>query len=98
MKIIYQKSTTYYLQNFQENPRFANIANLTEINVSKSTNSVFSKLEISLNTGKILSHYDSEFCEKTIFNFYLKTLIVSWLRDLSYHWKSEIPPLKNLKK
>jgi hypothetical protein len=21
----------------------------------------------------------------------LKTLIVSWLRDLSYHWKSEIP-------
>jgi hypothetical protein len=85
------KVSNLYLQNSQTNPRFVILANLTEINVFKSTNGVFSKPEISLNTGKILSHYDSEFCEKTIFNFYLKTLIVSWLRDLSYHWKSEIP-------
>lgn len=86
------KVSKLYLQNSQENPRFVILANLTEINVFKSTNGVFYKPEISLNTGKILSHYDSEFCEKKIFNFYLKTLIVSWLRDLTYHWKSEIPP------
>ncbi len=86
------KVSNLYLQNSQENPRFAISANLTEINIFKSTNGLFLKPEISLNTGKILSHYDSEFCDKKIFKFYLKTVIVSWLRDLNYHWKSEIPP------
>ncbi|MFM2061038.1 MAG: hypothetical protein RLZZ507_708 [Cyanobacteriota bacterium] len=86
------KVINLYLQNSQENPRFAISANLTEINIFKSTNGVFRKLEISLNTGKIISHYDSEFCDKKIFQFYLKTLMISWLRDLNYHWKSEIPP------
>ncbi|MBE9054648.1 hypothetical protein [Sphaerospermopsis sp. LEGE 08334] len=86
------KVSNLYLQNSQENPRFTMLANLTEIKVFKSIKGVFVKPEISLNTGKILSNYDSEFGEKTIFKFYLQTLIVSWLRDLTYHWKSEIPP------
>jgi hypothetical protein len=86
------KVSNLYLQNSQETPRFAMLANLTEINVFKSTNGVFSQPEISLNTEKILSHYDSEFGEKTIFKFYFKTLMISWLRDLNYHWESEIPP------
>jgi hypothetical protein len=61
------KVSNLYLQNSQENPRFAKLANLTEIKVFQSIKGVFVKPEISLNTGKILSHYDSEFGEKTIF-------------------------------
>ncbi|MDM3860948.1 MAG: hypothetical protein PT118_14120 [Aphanizomenon gracile PMC644.10] len=68
------------------------LANLTGINVFKSKNNVFSKPAISLNARDILSNYDSRFSEKRIFKFYLKTLIVSWLRDLTYQWKSKIPP------
>ncbi|MEI6443920.1 MAG: hypothetical protein WCO29_12550 [Nostocales cyanobacterium ELA583] len=68
------------------------LADLTKINVFKSTNGLFSEPMISLNTRDILSHYDSRFSEKRIFKFYLKTLIESWLRDLAYQWKSKRPP------
>jgi hypothetical protein len=27
-----------------------------------------------------------------VFESYLLTLVEAWLRDLSYHWKSENPP------
>jgi hypothetical protein len=86
------KVSNLYLQNSQENPRFVILANLTKISVFKSINGVFSEPVISLNTGDILSHYDSRFSEKRIFKFYLKTLIESWLRDLAYQWKSKILP------
>jgi hypothetical protein len=43
----------------------------------------------SLNTVEILRHYEPEFGKKWIFE---DTLIQSWLHDLDYHWKSEIPP------
>ena len=40
------KVSNLYLQNSQTNPRFVMLANLTEINVFKSTNGVFYKPEI----------------------------------------------------
>ena len=46
----------------------------------------------SLNTGEILRHYEPEFGSKWISERYLESLIESWLRDLAYNWKSEMPP------
>lgn len=46
----------------------------------------------SLNTGDILRYYEPDFGSKKIFESYLESLIEAWLRDLAYHWKSEIPP------
>lgn len=47
---------------------------------------------LCLNTADILSHYEPEFNDKKIFTFYLTGLTEAWLRDLAYHWKSEISP------
>jgi hypothetical protein len=46
----------------------------------------------SLNTGEILRYYQPEFGSKWIFEDTIETLVESWLHDLAYHWKSEIPP------
>jgi hypothetical protein len=37
----------------------------------------------------------SEKIKKRMFDFYLETLVKSWLRDLSYHWNSDTPPAYN---
>lgn len=47
---------------------------------------------LCLNTANVLSHYEPEFNDKQIFSFYLTGLTEAWLRDLAYHWKSEISP------
>ena len=44
-----------------------------------------------LNTGDILRHYEPEFGKKWISERYLESLIESWLEDLAYNWKSEMP-------
>src|SRR4028119_918454 len=46
----------------------------------------------SLNTGEILRYYEPEFGKKWISERYLESLIESWVRDLGYNWKSEMPP------
>lgn len=51
-----------------------------------------SRKVLSLNTVEILSNYDSQILNKTIFHDYLRTLIEAWLRDLAYNWKFENPP------
>jgi len=45
-----------------------------------------------LETAPILGCYEPEYGRKPIFHPYLQTLVASWLHDLAYHWKSEIPP------
>jgi hypothetical protein len=45
-----------------------------------------------LKTASVLSHYDAEFGQKSIYRDYLVTLVEGWLRDLAFHWKSETPP------
>lgn len=81
-----------YLRNLQTDIRFAMLANLEEIQIFKVKGDNKIELKISLKTVDILSHYDPEFGEKRIFELYLITLLDAWLRDLAYHWKSEIPP------
>ena len=46
----------------------------------------------TLNTGEICRYYLPTFGSKWIFEDTIETLIQSWLHDLDYHWKSEIPP------
>lgn len=43
-------------------------------------------------TSEVMSEYDSDFSNKRISEFYLETLIESWLRDLAYNWKTDNPP------
>ena len=46
----------------------------------------------TLNTGEICRYYMPTFGSKWIFEDTIETLIQSWLHDLDYNWKSEIPP------
>jgi hypothetical protein len=68
------------------------LANLEEIQIFKVRNDNDMQLKISLKTVDILKYYDDEFADKKIYGLYLITLLEAWLRDLAYHWKSEIPP------
>ncbi|GAX35553.1 hypothetical protein [Nodularia sp. NIES-3585] len=43
-------------------------------------------------THEVMTEYDSEFASKRISEYYLETLVESWLRDLAYNWKTENPP------
>ncbi len=54
---------------------------------------------VTLKTLDILRHYDPDFAGKDSrygsrrsFEDYLETLVESWLRDFSFHWKSPKPP------
>lgn len=47
---------------------------------------------LTLKTATVLSYYDPNYEQKTIYYHYLVRLIETWLRDLAYHWKSDIPP------
>jgi hypothetical protein len=51
-----------------------------------------SKPILTLNTVEVVSHYEPNFDDKSIYDRYIVTLIESWLRDLGYNWNSEIPP------
>jgi|688.fasta_scaffold173571_3 hypothetical protein len=84
-----------YLRDIQQHIPFAMLVNLEEINIFAFTNDYQIINEISLKTNDIFSKYDSEFSDKIIFDFYLETLVKSWLRDLSYHWNSDTPPAHN---
>ncbi|MEA5514957.1 hypothetical protein [Nodularia sp. UHCC 0506] len=43
-------------------------------------------------THEVMAEYDSEFATKRIFEYYLETLVESWLRDLADNWKTDNPP------
>ena len=45
-----------------------------------------------LDTADIRRESDPGFGTKRTFHHYLTTLVNAWLRDLVYHWKSQIPP------
>ena len=46
----------------------------------------------SLNTAEILRYYYTGYGSQQVFEDTIETLVESWLHDLAYHWKSEIPP------
>jgi hypothetical protein len=47
---------------------------------------------LRLDTKETLSFYGEKITKQRIYTSYLMGLIEGWLRDLAYHWKSEIPP------
>ncbi|BAZ01675.1 hypothetical protein NIES37_56790 [Tolypothrix tenuis PCC 7101] len=88
-----------YLQNeiksnhlFLVDEMFLMLVNLRDIDIFKWNGKNFSESLSAIKTANILSHYDPEFSDRKILGLYLETLVEAWLRDLAYHWKSEIPP------
>jgi hypothetical protein len=82
-----------YLQAANTDIPFVMIVDLENIEIFPGNGDDLSAEPIaSLKTGEVLRHYDAEFGNKRIFEFYLTTLVEAWLRDLAYHWKSEKPP------
>jgi len=84
-----------YLQNIKPDIPFGMLVDLEEINIFALNNDQEIEKLISLRTNDILSNYDPESPHKRMFDFYLETLVKSWLRDLSYHWNSDTPPAYN---
>ncbi|BAY91714.1 MULTISPECIES: type I restriction enzyme HsdR N-terminal domain-containing protein [unclassified Tolypothrix] len=88
-----------YLQNeiknnhlFLVDEMFLMLVNLRDIEIFKWNGKNLSESLIAIKTANILSHYDPEFSDRKILGLYLETLVEAWLRDLAYHWKSEMPP------
>ncbi|TAF04396.1 MAG: hypothetical protein EAZ77_15740 [Nostocales cyanobacterium] len=81
-----------YLQNIKPDIPFGMLVDLEEINIFALNKNQEIQNLTSLKTNDIIGDYDPESPHKRIFDFYLETLIKSWLRDLSYHWHSETPP------
>jgi hypothetical protein len=81
-----------YWINTKKNIPFGMLVDWEEINIFQFTEERNNKKLICLKTSDILSTYDPEFSQKRIFDFYLETLVKSWLRDLAYHWNLDIPP------
>lgn len=50
----------------------------------------------SFASADLFTRYDPEYREKAesgrILPYYLTGLVIAWLRDFAYHWKSEVPP------
>lgn len=84
-----------YLQAAKIVIPFAMLVDVNNILIFKWDGNNLSEAIISLNTADVLSYYEPKFREQSIFSLYLKGLTEAWLRDLAYHWKSEIPPLAN---
>ena len=49
---------------------------------------------LRLPTADALSPYDPEFSNKNVYQDYLIRLVEAWLRDVAYHWRSEVPPFR----
>ncbi|MEH1846678.1 MAG: hypothetical protein V7L25_17195 [Nostoc sp.] len=82
-----------YLQAAKILIPFAMLVDVNKILIFKWDGNNLSEPIISLNTADVLSYYEPKFCDKSIFNLYLKGLTEAWLHDLAYYWKSAIPPL-----
>ncbi len=87
-----REQLTDKLQAAEDVIPFALSANLEDIEIFQWDGTHLSSPVCTLKTGDVLSHYDSSFAEKRIFHSYLTRLIEAWLRDLAYHWKTEMPP------
>jgi len=70
---------------------YAMLVTLEDIRIFRWDGAALSEL-LHLPTADALSFYDPEFREKPIYGYYLIRLVETWLRDVAYHWKSEIPP------
>ncbi len=81
-----------YLKSSKKLITFAMLVDGENILIFKWNGNNLSEPLLCLNTTETLSSYEPKFSSKEIFSLYLTGLIEAWLRDLAYHWKSEIPP------
>ena len=82
----------WLLQTVREIIPFAMLIDPDSIHVYQWDGADLSEPICSLRTADVLQHYDPEFGSRPVFEHYLETLSEAWLRDLAYHWKSELPP------
>jgi hypothetical protein len=82
---------TEYLQAVNNQIPFAMLVDLEKILIFHWDGNHLSEPLLCLNTGDVLSHYEPEFKTKQIFSLYLIGLTEAWLRDLAYHWKTQVP-------
>ena len=83
---------TDYLQASKALIPFAMFVDSDNLIIFRWDGNNLSESILSVNTADVLSHYEPEFSNKKIFSLYLRGLTEAWLRDLAYHWQSEIPP------
>lgn len=83
-----------YLQAAKTLIPFAMLVDVKTIMIFQWDGKHLSEPILCLNTPDVLSLYETEFSNKKIYNLYLITLTEAWLRDLAYHWKSQIPPFR----
>ena len=90
-KVTDQEELVQYLQAAPAIP-YAMLVTLRDIQIFAWDSQALSLL-LTAPTADALSFYEPEFGRKTIYEYYLTTLVESWLRDVAFHWKSETPPL-----
>jgi hypothetical protein len=76
------------MENYQHIP-YLMFVNSNVIRIFKTPS--FEEI-LRLNTKETLTFYATEINKKRVSTSFIMTLIQAWLRDLAYHWKSEIPP------
>jgi len=90
-KVFDQEQLVQYLQAAPNIP-YAMLVTLRDIQIFEWKSQTLSLL-LTAPTADVLSDYEPEFREKNIYEYYLTTLVETWLRDVAYHWKSATPPL-----
>jgi len=81
-----------YLQAANTQIPFAMLVDLEEIQIFRCDDTDLSQPVSYIKAAPVLSHYEPMYGKKRIFHHYLEGLVEAWLRDLAYHWKSQIPP------
>ena len=92
-KVYDREQLVQYLQAAPSIP-YAMLVTLRDIQIFEWKSQTLSLL-LTTPTADVLSAYEPEFREKTIYEYYLATLVEAWLRDVAFHWQSETPPLFN---
>ena len=77
------------LENYYQQAPFLMFVHREYLRIYQSGNSEPVK---KINALEIFKFYDPGFNETKMYQFYLKTLIKAWLRDLDINWNSPNPP------
>jgi len=92
-KIFDREQLMQYLQAAPAIP-YAMLVTRRDIQIFEWKSQTLSLL-LTAATADVLSTYEPEFRQKTIYEYYLTALVETWLRDVAYHWQSATPPLFN---
>ena len=92
-KVFDTEQLIQYLQAAPAIP-YAMLVTLHTIQIFEWKSQALSLL-LTVPTADVLSTYEPEFGQKTIYEYYLTALVETWLRDVAYNWQSATPPLFN---